>query len=169
MGDALALAAAVVSAAAAVVGALVSLAQLRAARDPAPPPVRQERGPRSPDDEVATELRATPCPAALERRSRATVLALFFATASCLFTAISTYSYWRQQGGSGMDLEAVTDTGLVLGVIASLLGGLFALWALAWGIAHGSSRTVRLAILALVGCSSPWVSFWIIDLIQDRT
>jgi hypothetical protein len=96
------------------------------------------------------------------------VLALFLATASCLFTAISTYSYWRQQGGSGMDLEAVTDTGLFLGVIASLLGGLFALWAMAWGIAHSSGRTARLALLALAGCSSPWVSFWIDDVIQDR-
>lgn len=175
MNDALTLFAALLSAAAAAVGAAVSLAQWRqsvaqarhtnahgtvnsahagaaterpeSGRPDAPARQSQPEGPRQsqPENQV------------VQRPSRSAVIAITLATLCCVFTAVGIFAYVLRKAKDGAPPNPV-EIFAILAIPISITSVVSALISLGAG---GFRRNFRLSSLAILGCLTSWVALWI--------
>ncbi len=176
MGEAVTLAAAVVSSIAAAVGTMVSVAEYRRSRErergvtttppPSPQPATTVSAPARPrSGPPSTPQRPAPAPASTRdagtesaRRERTIRRAVVVVTIACLLAAICQFAYWSQydkysyEAGSDA-LVVVTGFGsLLLGVV----GVVYALRVAVRGVRGRRRREVRIAALVFLGALVPW-------------
>jgi hypothetical protein len=175
MGEFVSLLAALVSAAAAAVGATVSLAQYRQSRSApavAPPlqtvpsvtPVPQARP--SVTTRPAPPLPGSPNPPP-DRSSRTIRRAIVAATVCCFATAVSQLSYWVQQTTEhSAALEALTSVTAVLSGVLSMVGVMYAFRVAVGGLVRHRWRQMYVAGWVLLGSMTPWIGLWIQVLIN---
>jgi uncharacterized membrane protein len=176
MGEAVTLAAAVVSSIAAAVGTMVSVAEYRRSRErergptttpppspqpattvtaPARPRSRTPSAPQPPEPAPASTRSAGAEPARRERTIRRAVVVV---TIACLLAAICQFAYWSQydkysyEAGSDA-LVGVTGFG---SLVASAVGVIYAVRVAVGGVRGRRWREVRIAGLVLLGALVPW-------------
>jgi hypothetical protein len=96
--------------------------------------------------------------------------AVVTATVCCLFTALNSFGYWTQQVQEGFSpaWEMFVNVTLLVSLVSSLVGAGYAVRIGAGGIRHRRRRDLHMAGWVLVGSMTPWISFWIADLINDH-
>lgn len=175
MDEFLSLLAALVSAAAAVVGTMVSLAQYRQARSaPQAAPSNQAARTTSPVSPVPSPLATRPpIPAlrsirpAAERSPRTVRRAVIVATVCCFAAAVNELSYWAQQTTSHSSaLETLTNASTVVCILASLVGLAYAFRIAGSGVFRHRWRQLYVAGWVFLGSMTPWIGLWIEVLIN---
>jgi uncharacterized membrane protein YhaH (DUF805 family) len=173
MGEALSLIAAVVSAVTGVIATAISVAQWRESH-----PRATDRGADRPESPRSTFTRTPPAapppavpPPEARRASRSLAWALVLAAVCCFFTAVSQFSYWNELREVDVDSGWETfynTTGLTSGFL-SIVGIPLAVVAAGVALHRRRGRDFRLAVLALLGCLTPWIGLWIINVINDQS
>lgn len=187
MSEALSLFAALLSALAAAVGAAVSVAQWRQTRAPGPgspfgavPGPATSRAPGPPADLAppAGSGRRSPAPppqgpyarAVRAPRSRVNVTAAVLGTVSSALAVVGDLVVWSER-----DLDITERQGPLLNVImavmllSSAVGTVLALFIAVRGLVRRRRGDLRLAAVVFALCLTPWLAFWIADLINSTS
>ena len=159
--------AALLSALAAAVGAAVSVAQWRQAQ-PKHPATTETASGRSTPPVPRAHLTAGATRNVHQRPTAAARAAVLGGTVCCLFSAIGNVAYWTQQAQDNPNAaqESVVSVMVLLMVVTSFLALTLGLFVGVRGVVQHRKHDRMLSLVAMALSLTPWVSFWITDLIN---